>query len=101
MNNILQYFIKNRTIINILLLLILVFGITSSVNLRQEVFPATDINTMIITVKYPGASPHDVEINAVIPIEDKIRNIQGIKDYTSISIDNNAIIYIYIDIVLI
>ncbi|MCD6580060.1 efflux RND transporter permease subunit, partial [bacterium] len=88
---------KNKLVVNILLILIIVIGISSILKLRQEIFPPTDIDTMIVNVKYPGASAFDAEINAVIPIEDKIKEIAGIKDYTSLSVDNGAIIYIYID----
>jgi multidrug efflux pump subunit AcrB len=97
MNKLFEYFIKNKLAVNILLLLIIVIGILSIFNLRQEIFPPTDIDTMIVTVKYPGASALDVEINAAVPIEDKIKGISGVKDYTSLSIDNGAIIYIYLD----
>ena len=97
MNSIIEYFIKNKLVVNVLLILIILIGILSVTKLKQEIFPPTDMDTMIVYVKYPGASPKDVEINAVIPIEDEIKKISGIKSYTSLSVDNGAIVYIYID----
>ncbi len=97
MNKILEYFIKNKIIVSLILILIIIAGIGSMFSLRQEIFPPTDIDTMIVNVKYPGASTIDVEMNSVIPIENQIRTINGIKDYVSLSFENGAIIYIYLD----
>ena len=97
MEKIIRYFAENKLVVNLLGVIIIVVGIYSAFNLKQDVFPPTDIDTMIVTVIYPGASPADVELNAVVPIENKIRNIQGIKDFVSLSIENGATIYIYLD----
>ncbi len=97
MNKILDYFIKNKIVVTLLFILIIIAGIGSMFSLRQEIFPPTDIDTMIVNVKYPGAGTHDVEINSVVPIENQIRTINGIKDYVSLSFENGAAVYIYID----
>ncbi|MCK4803905.1 MAG: efflux RND transporter permease subunit, partial [Spirochaetes bacterium] len=97
MEKIIRYFAENKLLVNLLVVIIIVVGIYSAYNLKQDVFPPTDIDTMIVTVIYPGAGPADVELNAVVPIENKIRNIQGIKDFVSFSIENGATIYIYLD----
>lgn len=92
-----EYLSTNPTLVNLIVILIITIGIISTVNLKQEVFPPTDIDTMIVNVAYPGASPQDVEINVVIPMEEKIKKIVGIKEYVSLSLENNARIYIYLD----
>jgi len=97
MSKILEYFIKNKIVVSLLLILIIIAGIGSMFTLRQEIFPPTDVDTMIVNIKYPGASALDVEINAVIPAENQIRTINGIKDFVSLSFDNGAILYIYLD----
>ena len=97
MEKVLRYFAENKLVVNLLVIMIIVVGIYSAYNLKQDVFPPTDIDTMIVTVIYPGASPADVELNAVVPIENMIRNIQGIKDFVSLAIDNGATIYVYLD----
>ena len=65
--------------------------------LKKDVFPLTDIDTMIIQITSQGSSAKDVEINAVIPIEQKIKEISEIKSYNSISNPNGALIYLYLD----
>ena len=52
---------------------------------------------MIIEILYPGASPRDSEINAVIPIEDKLSSVPGIKSTVSLSVENGGTVYVYLD----
>lgn len=97
MKKILNYFIENKLIVSLLMFLVILAGLISMSQLKQEVFPPTDIDTLIDYIKYPGASSLDVEKDAVIPAEDELKTISGIKDYKSLSMENGAIIYIYID----
>ena len=66
-------------------------------NIDKESFPSTDLELMILQVVYPGASPLDVEQNAVIQIEDQLRTISGIDEFTSIITENAAIIFVQLD----
>ena len=97
MNRIIDYFIKNKSVTGFILLIILLTGYLSFINLNQEIFPPTDINTMVIEIKYPGASPRDSEINAVIPIEEKLTSIPGIKNTVSLAVENGGTVYVYLD----
>ena len=97
MNKAIDFFVKNKTVTGFILIIILLTGFLSFKNLKQEVFPPTDINTMIIEILYPGASPRDSEINAVIPIEDKLSSVPGIKSTVSLSVENGGTVYVYLD----
>lgn len=55
---------------------------------------------MLVQVIYPGASPEDVEYNAIIPIEDELQTIAGIDEFYSLIIENAGIITIRIDMEL-
>ena len=83
--------------LSFIFILVLIFGVKSLINLKKDVFPLTDIDTMIIQVSSPGSSAKDVEVNVVIPIEQKVREINGIKNYNSISNPNGALIYLYLE----
>ena len=97
MEKIVGFFIKNKTVTGFILIIILLTGFISFKNLNQEIFPPTDINTMIIEIAYPGASPRDSEINAVIPIENMLSSIPGIKNTVSLSVENGGTVYVYLD----
>lgn len=97
MKKILNIMVNNKLLVNIIILFIIAAGFFSIQNIKKDVFPLSDIDTMVIYISFPGASPSDVELNAVIPIERALSAITGIKEYSSYSIENNATIYAYID----
>jgi multidrug efflux pump subunit AcrB len=96
MKKIFNYFHDNPVLVNFIMILIFATGVFSILNMKREVYPATETDTMIVTVSYPGASPVDVETNVIIPLEDRIKKISGVKDYVSISLENGAKLYIYL-----
>jgi multidrug efflux pump subunit AcrB len=97
MQKILEFFISNKLLVNILIVVVFIFGIYSFLHIQQDVMPNADLDLMFIEVFYPGASPSDVEVNAIVPIEREIAKITGIEEYTSLSIENSGSIFITID----
>ncbi|MBN1498966.1 MAG: efflux RND transporter permease subunit [Spirochaetes bacterium] len=97
MNKIISFFIKKPLLINFILLFIIIAGIFSIGRIKKDIFPLSDIDTVVIEVQYPGASPADVELNAIIPIERKLATIRGIQNYTSYAIENGGTVFAYID----
>ncbi|MCK4395627.1 efflux RND transporter permease subunit [candidate division WOR-3 bacterium] len=97
MQKMLEFFISNKLLVNILIVVVFIFGIYSFLHIQQDVMPNVDFDLMFIEVFYPGASPSDVEVNAVVPIEREIAKITGIEEYTSLSIENSGSIFITID----
>lgn len=97
MKQIFAYFAHHRILVNIIVLLVVLGGGLSLMNTKQESFPSTELDMMFISVVYPGAAPVDVEINAVVPIEEELQKIVGIDKYTSSIVENAAIIKIELD----
>ena len=97
MKKYIEFFAKDRLLVNLIFISVFIIGLVLTFNIRRETFPATDIDKMIITVAYPGASPADVELNAVAPIEEELSKINGIDQYISISIEGGAQIVVDID----
>ncbi|MCK5073895.1 MAG: efflux RND transporter permease subunit [Bacteriovoracaceae bacterium] len=97
MNKWFEKILSNNKVLSFLFIIIIIFGIKSVIGLKKDVFPLTDIDTMIIHITSQGSSAKDVEVNAVIPIEQKIKEISEIKSYNSISNPNGALIYLYLD----
>ena len=64
---------------NVLMLALMLIGGTSLWNMRREVFPAFELEIVMITVPYPGATPQDSEEAICQKIEESIRAIDGIK----------------------
>lgn len=74
---------NNSVAANILMLVFLVGGFLMVLNIKQEVFPKFDLDEVRVSVAYPGASPEEVEQGVILPIEEAIQDIEGIKKVTS------------------
>ncbi|EMI16970.1 multidrug resistance protein, partial [Rhodopirellula maiorica SM1] len=74
-----------------MLALMLVGGI-SLWKMRREVFPEFELEVVMVTVPYPGATPQDTEEAICQKIEEAIRAIDGIKKVTSIAQEGSGFV---------
>ena len=74
---------KNAIAANLLMLLLVGGGIWMSLNIQKEVFPDFELDIVQVSVDYPGAAPAEVEQGILLPIEETVRGIQGIKEVVS------------------
>ena len=90
-----EFSIKQRVLVNILMIGLFIAGVICLLNLRREIFPAisTDIIT-ITTFDVTLDSPEDVERLMTVPIEDKLRSIEDVKEIHSISSPNLSVIFL-------
>ena len=80
---IIAWFASNHVAANLLMLLILAFGIVSSFTIRKQTTPDFELNWVQIRVPYLGAAPQEVEEGVVIKIEEAIQDIPGIVEINS------------------
>ena len=93
MNNIIRWFVKNDVAANLLMILILFLGLYAlATRITLEVFPAIELDNVIISVTYRGATPKDVEEAVVIRIEEAIQDLIGIEKMTSTAFEGAATI---------
>ncbi len=85
MNRVVAWAITNAPGMNVLMMALMAIGGFSLWNMRREVFPAFELEIVMVSVPYPGATPKDVEEAICQKIEEAIRSIDGIKKVTSIS----------------
>ena len=57
MQKLVEYFVKNKLLVNIIVISVVMFGIYCVLHLQQDLMPQADLNLMRVTVTYPGASP--------------------------------------------
>ena len=79
------FFIKNFRFTYLIIGAILVFGTYSLFTLPREAEPEVKIPFAVVNTIYPGASPSDVEELVTNKIEDKIKNLDNLRIYTSSS----------------
>jgi len=88
MKKILSIFIKYPFYSNILIAILVIFGGYSLMSLKKSFFPERSSRFINITVTYPGASPKEMEESITTRIEEAIRGLVGIKEFTSTSSEN-------------
>ena len=73
----------NSVAANLMMLLFVVGGFMFSLRIKQEIFPEMDIDKVVVSVPYPGASPEEVETAIVMVIEESIRGLDGVDEVSS------------------
>ena len=89
--------VKNTIFGNMLTIAVLGFGLFAAATMTRELFPQMDLDIVVVRTLYRNASPDEVEKQVTIPIEDEIRGIEGIDEFTSMSVENMSVIGIIID----
>ncbi len=77
------YMANNGVASNLLMVFLLAAGLLSLGRLVQEVFPEINLDTISISVVYPGATPEEVEESVVQKIEEAIKAVEGIREITA------------------
>lgn len=75
----------NPVAANLLMLLFIVGGMMAASRITQEVFPGYDLDIVTVSVRYPGASPEEVEEGIVLAVEEEIRALADVERVTSVS----------------
>lgn len=97
MRSITEFFIKNSKFTLVLTLGLLVLGLQGLGKMNSESYPTVDFAQAFVTTRYDGASAEDIETKITKPIEDKIREVSGIKDVRSVSQSGLSNIFIRAD----
>lgn len=77
--NALRWFTRNHVAGNFLMLLVLVAGFATWFKLKKEIFPDIAIDAISVSIPYPNATPEEAERGVVVPVEEAIADLQGIK----------------------
>lgn len=83
MKRIIAWFVSNPVAANLLMMILIVGGLISIFQIRQEEFPPIELNTVSVSVPYLGAAPEEVENGVNLRIEEAVEGIQGIYRLTS------------------
>ncbi len=97
MKSIFEFFAKRHILATLFTVMIIVLGLNSLRTLKRDIFPAVDFGMIYIQTVYPGASPEDVELNVTNKIEDEIKDVTGIKQMSSSSLENISTIMVTIE----
>ncbi|HEX9861617.1 MAG TPA: efflux RND transporter permease subunit, partial [Nitrospirota bacterium] len=89
-----DYAVRHRTSVAVLSVIILVFGAYCYQIMPRESEPDITIPFAFVSTTYKGVSPSDIETSVTIPIEKKLKGLEGVKKVHSISSEGESSISI-------
>lgn len=97
-NNFWTFFVNNKRLTSILILLIFALGSFSIFQIKKESSPEVDFPIAFISTVYPGASAQDVEELVTDNIESKILNVNEVQKISSVSRNSVSVIIVQFDV---
>lgn len=86
--------VRNQPLVMVFLVLIVVAGLYSYAKLPREAAPDIQIPYIFVTTDYEGVAPEDMEKLITVPLERKLKGLEGVEELTSQSDDGSSTIAI-------
>lgn len=90
LESVLKYFVHRKRATLFIFVLILIYGFIAYKTIPKESSPDIDIPYIYVTTIYDGISPEDSEKLLTKPIENELRDIEGLKQITSYSNESTS-----------
>lgn len=90
MKKLISLFVKYPFYAKIFIVATFALGVISFMSMNKSYFPITESKSISISVSYQGATPKEMEEGVVTLVENSLRGIPGIKEYSSSSQENSA-----------
>ncbi len=87
---IIALFVDHPNAANLLMVLMVIFGIFSLTRINTQFFPSVETDTIRVSVSWPGASAEDVEANILEIVEPEVRFLDGVKEMDSYAREGSA-----------
>ena len=97
MKGVVRWAVNNSPTVNTVMIGIILVGAFSLYTMRSEVFPEFDLEIILVTVPYPGASPAEVEQGICQRIEEAVRSLDGIKKQTSVAQEGSGFLVLELE----
>lgn len=97
MKKLINFLARERLLVFMFVLLVIVLGDMALKNLNREAFPNVNFDMVSVETIYPGGSPEEIEQFITVPIEKKIREVDNIDKVRSYNVENVSVVVVYID----
>ncbi|SMF07956.1 efflux RND transporter permease subunit [Pseudobacteriovorax antillogorgiicola] len=97
MNKLIDYFAKQGIFVDLITVFVFVAGVVSILSIKREVFPNISFDIITVVTPYPGASAESSERLLTNPLEQDLKEVDGIKKMTSISREGGSTIILQLD----
>lgn len=83
MNGMIKWMAEHPVAANLTMVFVVVLGLLTALQMPQKTFPEFTLDTVSVSVSYPGASPLEIQDSIVRPIEDQLSGVDGIDSITA------------------
>lgn len=94
MKKLIAYFIKFPLAVNMVMILVFLFGLIALSGMQKNFFPNVPQRNIYVDIIYPGASPEEIEEGAILKIEENIKGLSDMERITSVSRENRGTVTI-------
>lgn len=95
--NLPEFSVKNKILSNMMTIFVLIGGLLMVLTLQRDTFPNIEVDIVVVRTLYPNASPEEVEDLITNPIEDELRDLDGVQEMTSSSLESMSVIALELD----
>lgn len=97
MKGIIRFSLNNKFALWIMTVIIIFAGMYAGMTMKQETLPDLQIPVLQVTAIDPGAAPEEVTERITKPLEQRIKNLPGVKTVSSTSMENVSALIIEYD----
>ncbi|MEL6531117.1 MAG: efflux RND transporter permease subunit, partial [Pseudomonadota bacterium] len=94
---VIAFMARNGVAANLLMIAMFIVGIISFGRIVQEVFPESSLDTISVTVSYPGATPAEVEQSIVQRIEEAVEAVEGVDTISSTASEGSGTVNVELE----
>ncbi len=84
-NDLIGHFAKHRVAANLLMVIMILAGVVGLKKLNVQFFPNFELDTISVSTIWSGASAEDIETGITIPLEQRLRSVDQLKEMASSS----------------
>lgn len=81
---------RNHVAANLLMLLFVIGGVVVARSIKQEVYPAYELDIVNFSMSYPGSTPEEVEEGILQPAEEAVRGLEAVKRIESTAVEGSG-----------
>ena len=78
MHRMIQWMAEHPVASNLTMIFVVIVGAVTALGMPQKTFPEFTLDSVDISLSYPGASPAEIQESIVRPIEEQLAGIDGI-----------------------
>ncbi|NRA65910.1 MAG: efflux RND transporter permease subunit [Pseudobacteriovorax sp.] len=97
MNKLIAFFARQGIFVDLVTIFVFAVGVFSIVSIKREVFPNVNFDIITVVTPYPGAAAEATERLVTNPLEQGLKEVDGIKKLTSISREGASSLIIQLD----